>query len=43
MAEPLKQEVLLLQGKCCGSGCQNCPYEPRWVEGTINVKKNITS
>ncbi len=24
--EPLSREFLLSQGKCCGSGCTNCPY-----------------
>ncbi len=40
--EPLSRDVLLKAGSCCGSRCQNCPYEPRHEEGTTVVyKKNI--
>lgn len=28
----------LKRGRCCGSGCRHCPYEPRHVEGTTNVR-----
>lgn len=28
----------LQRGHCCGSGCRHCPYEPRHVEGTTNVR-----
>lgn len=25
--QPLSRDFLLQRGHCCGSGCQNCPYE----------------
>jgi hypothetical protein len=28
------------RGKCCGSGCLNCPYEPRHQRGTTNLQKS---
>ena len=28
----------LKRGRCCGSGCRHCPYEPKHVEGTTNVR-----
>lgn len=28
----------LKRGSCCGSGCRHCPYEPRHVAGTANVR-----
>ena len=27
------------RGRCCGSGCRHCPYEPRHVEGTTQVSR----
>lgn len=33
----------LKKGKCCGSGCRHCPYDPRWTEGTTNPAKKILS
>jgi hypothetical protein len=29
----------LHRGFCCGSGCRHCPYEPRHVEGTTQVRR----
>lgn len=28
----------LKRGFCCGSGCRHCPYEPRHVEGSTEVR-----
>ena len=36
--EPLSAEFLLERGKCCGSVCTNCPYEPKYIKGN-----NVTS
>ena len=32
----------LKRGSCCGSGCRHCPYEPRHVEGSRDVPRNVT-
>jgi hypothetical protein len=29
----------LKRGSCCGSGCRHCPYEPKHVEGTKQVRR----
>lgn len=29
----------LKRGSCCGSGCRHCPYEPRHVAGTTDVRR----
>jgi hypothetical protein len=29
----------LKRGYCCGSGCRHCPYEPKHVEGNIQVSR----
>jgi hypothetical protein len=26
------------RGSCCGSGCRNCPYEPKHTKGTKKLK-----
>lgn len=28
----------LERGKCCGSGCRHCPYDPRHLKGTTKKK-----
>jgi hypothetical protein len=28
----------LKRGHCCGSGCRHCPYAPRHVEGSTEVR-----
>jgi hypothetical protein len=32
----------LNRGRCCGSGCRHCPYEPRWTRDatTVALEKN---
>tara|TARA_B100000315_G_C14312974_1_gene467253 strand:+ start:550 stop:669 length:120 start_codon:yes stop_codon:yes gene_type:complete len=37
--EPLPKEFLLERGYCCGSGCKNCPYDPKHIEGNTKVEK----
>jgi len=37
--QPLTRDYLLKQGSCCGSGCLNCPYEPKYIEGSIKVSE----
>ncbi|HMV50343.1 MAG TPA: DUF5522 domain-containing protein [Blastocatellia bacterium] len=39
------REYHLRRGRCCGSGCRHCPYEPRWTKGTtvIAVEKQDSS
>jgi hypothetical protein len=31
----LSREFLLSRGSCCGNGCANCPYSPRWQKGAL--------
>jgi hypothetical protein len=33
----------LRRGRCCGSGCRHCPYEPRWTKGTTTVAIETTT
>lgn len=28
------------RGSCCGSGCLNCPYEPRHKKGTTKLQNH---
>jgi hypothetical protein len=28
----------LKRGSCCGSGCRHCPYHPKHVAGTKEIK-----
>ena len=45
--EPLSREFLLSRGKCCNSGCKNCPYKKRKVMARGNydilIKENFLS
>ena len=36
MYEPLSREYLLSRGRCCHSGCKNCPYMETQV---VNLRK----
>jgi hypothetical protein len=29
------------RGKCCGSGCKHCPYEPLYERGNTNLKESL--
>ena len=30
---------LIQQGKCCGNGCKNCPYDPKHTKGNLVLAK----
>ena len=30
---------LIQQGKCCGNGCRNCPYDPKHTKGNLVLAK----
>lgn len=32
---------LSTRGRCCGSGCRNCPYTPRHVKGATVIKGRL--
>lgn len=32
------EEYHLRRGRCCGSGCKHCPYEPKWEKGSKDRK-----
>lgn len=36
---PLTREFLIKKGRCCGSKCLNCPYEPKWTKGSTKIKE----
>lgn len=36
----LPVETLLAQGCCCGSGCENCPYDPAHAAGSTVVNQD---
>jgi hypothetical protein len=29
------------RGKCCGSKCLHCPYEPLYLKGNTNLKESL--
>ena len=29
------------RGRCCGSKCRHCPYEPLYEKGTTNLKESL--
>lgn len=31
------EEYHLRRGRCCGSGCLHCPFEPKHIRGNENV------
>lgn len=35
----MTEEYHINRGYCCGSGCKNCPYEPRHQRGNQQVRK----
>ena len=37
----LARSILLKNKKCCGNGCMMCPYEPKHINGSTNVRKEI--
>jgi hypothetical protein len=32
------EQYHLKRGSCCGSGCRNCPYTPKYVKGTTKTE-----
>jgi hypothetical protein len=34
----MTEEYHKRRGSCCGSGCKHCPYEPKHLKGTKNLK-----
>lgn len=35
----MTEQYHLRRGYCCGSGCRNCPFEPRAKKGNTTIKK----
>ena len=29
------------RGKCCGSGCRHCAYDPPCIKGNENLKEHL--
>jgi len=29
----------LERGYCCGNKCRHCPYNPKWIKDTTNIKE----
>lgn len=36
----MTESYLIKRGKCCGSGCLHCPYEPSYQKGNTNLKES---
>jgi hypothetical protein len=32
-------EYHMARGHCCGSKCRHCPFDPQYIKGTTNIKK----
>ena len=37
----LTEYYLSKRGRCCGSGCRNCPYSPTATKGNTNLKPHL--
>lgn len=37
----LTESYLMRRGKCCGSGCRHCPFDPSHLKGTTELKKYL--
>ena len=37
----MSESYHIKRGKCCGSGCKNCPYEPSYEKGSTNLKESL--
>jgi hypothetical protein len=35
------EEYHIRRGVCCGNGCKNCVYEPKYLKGNTNVKMDL--
>jgi len=31
------------RGSCCGNGCKNCPYEPKYIKGGKTLSKEVSN
>lgn len=36
----MTEKYLKDRGYCCGNGCINCPYNPRWTKDTKTLNEN---
>ena len=34
----MTEQYHIERGQCCGSGCKNCCYWPRYTKGSVEVK-----
>ena len=32
-------EYHMARGHCCGSKCRHCPFDPEYIKGNTNIKK----
>lgn len=37
----LTERYLKKRGKCCGSGCRHCAYDPPCTKGNENLKEHL--
>ena len=37
----MTESYLARRGKCCGSGCLFCPYDPHHTKGSTELKKQL--
>jgi hypothetical protein len=37
----MTESFLTKRGRCCGSGCKHCPYEPIYERGNTNLKESL--
>ncbi len=37
----LTEEYLTNRGRCCGSNCRHCPYDPTCSKGNDNLKDEV--
>ena len=37
----LSRLILLKNTRCCGEGCHMCPYEPKHVKNSKNIRNEI--
>ena len=37
----MTESYLARRGKCCGSGCRHCPFDPHHTKGNTELKKHL--
>ena len=37
------ERYLKKRGKCCGSGCRHCTYDPPYQKGNDNLKPHLNN